>query len=80
MNKTDKIWLFITSIIILAIVSVYSTVTESRTNEQFVSNLPTEMVDSISSQIGSNDNEAIKQYYLQNFPQLENLAYEYHWY
>lgn len=80
MNKIDKIWLFIASITILAIVSLYSTVEESRVNKQFVNNLPTEMVDYISSQIGSNDNRAIKQYYLQNFPQLENLAYEYHWY
>lgn len=80
MNKSDKIWLFIASIIILSILAVSNKIETTQNDKSFVDNLPTEMVEYISTKISSNDNKAIKQYYLQNFNQLEDLAYEYSWY
>ena len=80
MNKSDKIWLFIASIIIFSILAVSNKIETNQNDKSFVDNLPTEMVEYISTKISSNDNKAIKQYYLQNFNQLEDLAYEYSWY
>ena len=80
MNKTDKIWLFIASIIIFSILAVSNKIETNQNDKSFVDNLPTEMIEYISTKISSNDNKAIKQYYLQNFNQLEDLAYEYSWY
>lgn len=80
MNKSDKIWLFIASIIILSILAISNKIETNQNDKSFVDNLPTEMVEYISTKISSNDNKAIKQYYLQNFNQLEDLAYEYSWY
>lgn len=50
----------------------------------FINNLPSEMVDYIVDILDldlSNlrDRDKLKAYYLQNFPQLEDLAYEYNW-
>ena len=80
MNKSDKILLVISSIIIFSILAISNKIETNQNNKSFVDNLPTEMVEYISTKISSNDNEAIKQYYLQNFNQLEDLAYEYSWY
>ena len=80
MNKSDKIWLFIASIIIFSILAISNKIETTQNDKSFVDNLPTEMVEYISTKISSNDNKAIKQYYLQNFNQLEDLAYEYSWY
>lgn len=80
MNKSDKILLVISSIIIFSILAISNKIEANQNNKSFVDNLPTEMVEYISTKISSSDNEAIKQYYLQNFNQLEDLAYEYHWY
>lgn len=50
----------------------------------FINNLPSEMVDYIVDTLNldlSNlkDRDKLKAYYLQNFPYLEDLAYEYNW-
>lgn len=80
MSKIDKTWLTIASVTIFLILAVSNKIETARNNESFVNNLPAEMVDYISTKISSSDNAKIKQYYLNNFNKLEDLAYEYSWY
>lgn len=85
MNKDDLILLVISIVLLFIGAFTIDQVEESYQNKRFLSNIPIEMVDYISSKLNVDSTtysgrRAIKLYYLQNFNQLEDLAYEYGWY
>lgn len=81
----NSIKFFICCIIILIILAAGSTYEDQRNARNLVNNLPREMVEYICNETGYDSTKIsgqlrIRDYYLDNFIKLEDMAYEYDWY
>lgn len=81
----NSIKLFICCIIILIILAAGSTYEDQRNARNLVNHLPKQMVEYICNETGYDSTKIsgqlrIRDYYLNNFNKLEDMAYEYGWY